>query len=93
MSIGGRDTSIKSTPKDINIVNKTHSVQLIIVTRKKDIIAGNLIYPHSKLVFPSIENSEYEIKVLGEKMGNYYTTQNIITRMMISLFLILKMKM
>jgi hypothetical protein len=64
------NVDVISTPKDITVINKTSSEQLIVITEDKLIINGDLISPKSSISFPIIEKSKYEINIYDKTNGS-----------------------
>lgn len=67
---------VLSTPKDITVINKTKSEQLVVISENHSINNGDLIAPGSSISFPAIEKSKYEINVYNKKNGSILHTYN-----------------
>jgi len=63
------NTSVKATPVDVSVTNKTKTEQLIVISQNNYIIKGDLISPGDIMIFPSIENFEYNVAVFNKKNG------------------------
>ena len=64
------NTEVIATPKDISVINKTSTEQLVVISENNSIINGNLINPSSSVSFPAIEKCQYEINVYDKKNGS-----------------------
>ena len=72
------NTKVFKTPKDISVLNKTGNEQLIVISENNLIVNGNLINPNETILFPAIENNNYEIKVYDKTDGSIIETINYI---------------
>ena len=68
------NTEVIASPKDITVINKTTSEQLVVISENNSIINGNLIIPGETVSFPAIEKSQYEINVYDKKNGSIVKT-------------------
>lgn len=79
------NTDILKTPKDISVLNKTATEQLVVISENNLIINGNLIYPNESILFPAIEKNNYVINVYNKIDGSIiknityiYSKENVI---------------
>ncbi len=64
------NTSVKATPLDVSIWNKTHTEQLIVISQNNKIINGDLVSPSGNISYPSLEKTNYSISIYNKK--NHY---------------------
>jgi hypothetical protein len=70
------NTSVKSTPKDVSVSNKTKTEQLIVISQNKQIISGDLVLPNSFITFASIDKLAYVVSIFNKKNGEVLKSIN-----------------
>lgn len=70
------NTSVKATPVDVTVTNKTITEQLIVISQNKQIITGDLVSPNSIITFPSIDKLTYTVSIFNKKNGKVLKSIN-----------------
>lgn len=70
------NTSVKATPVDVSVTNKTKTEQLIVISQNKQIITGDLVSPNSIITFPSIDKLAYAVSIFNKKNGKVLKSIN-----------------